>query len=119
MNASNFGYKIDVLNNRTMILSQYFIYMYYSIRKKRFRPYFFNENLVDFNEAHLHEANVNIHEEYMNFFHLSRASVDGKQHLREVVEQRTWFRLADEKPDSCGSPGSYSLDIRIYRQTKV
>ena len=45
----------------------------------------FCENLVDFNEASLYEATVNLHTHTLTFSRLSIASVDGKQHLSEVV----------------------------------
>ena len=41
--------------------------------------------MVYFNEAHLHEATLNLHTYELIFSHLSIASVDGKQHLSEVV----------------------------------
>jgi hypothetical protein len=46
---------------------------------------FFYENLVDFNEEHLHEATLNLHTHAWIFSCLSIASVDDKQHLSEVV----------------------------------
>ena len=40
---------------------------------------------MDFNEAFLHEATFNLHTHKIIFYRLSIASVDGKQHLSEVV----------------------------------
>ena len=40
---------------------------------------------MDFNEAHLHEATLNLHTHERVFSLLSIASVDGNQHLSEVV----------------------------------
>jgi hypothetical protein len=40
---------------------------------------------VDLNEAHLHEATLNLHTYVLIFSRLSVASIDGKQHLSEVV----------------------------------
>ena len=51
-----------------------YVYMYYLLQK--YATLFFCDNLVDFNEALLDNT---------NFFHLSIASNDGKQHLREFV----------------------------------
>ena len=45
----------------------------------------FCKNLVDFIEVPLHEVNLNLHTQALIFFRLSIASVDDKQHLREVV----------------------------------
>ena len=86
-------------------------------------PTFFCENLMDFNEARLHEAILNLHTHTWILSCLSIASVDGKQHLSEVVlsalvgfslegKWRNDWNSAldsdsfDEKPDSCGSSGS-------------
>ena len=41
---------------------------------------FICENLVDFNEACLHEETLNLHT-YVSIFPMSIVSVDGKQHL--------------------------------------
>ena len=46
---------------------------------------FFCVNLADFKEARLHETTVNLHTNARIFYHLSVASVDGKQHLSKVV----------------------------------
>ena len=46
---------------------------------------FFLEHLVDLNEARLHEATLNLHTHRWIVSRLSIASVDGKQHLSEVV----------------------------------
>ena len=48
-------------------------------------PTFFSENPVNFNEAQLNEATSNLHTHTWIFSCLSIASVDGKQHLSEVV----------------------------------
>ena len=40
---------------------------------------------MDFNEARLHEATLNPYTYAVIFYSLSIVSVDGKQHLREVV----------------------------------
>ena len=53
----------------------------WSVRKY---PTFFCENLVDLNEAPLHEATFNLHSNTCIFSRLSLSSVDGKQHLSEV-----------------------------------
>ena len=50
-----------------------------------FRKIDFFENLVDFNEALLHEATLNLHMHLWIFSRLLIASVDGKQHFNEVV----------------------------------
>ena len=56
--------------------------MYNSVRKV-YDLIFFCENLVDFNEVHLHEAIFNFY--VLIFSHLSIVLVYGKQHLNEVV----------------------------------
>ena len=43
------------------------------------------ENLVDSNEAHSHEVTLNLHTHDYTFPCLSIVSVDGKQHLSELV----------------------------------
>jgi len=43
------------------------------------------KNLIDFNEAHLHEATFNLHMHALIFYSLPIVSVDGKHHLGEVV----------------------------------
>jgi hypothetical protein len=53
--------------------------IHHSVRKS-IRPYFWG-NLVDFNEARLHEPSYAC----VNFSRLSIASVDGEQDLSEVV----------------------------------
>ena len=45
----------------------------------------FCENLVDLNEARLHEATLNLHMHERIISCPSIASVDGKQHLSQVV----------------------------------
>ena len=40
---------------------------------------------MDFNEARLHEATLTLHTHALIFSHLLIVSVDGKQHLSEVV----------------------------------
>ena len=57
--------------------------IYYSIRKVS--NLFFPESLVDFNAARLHETTLNLHTHTWFFSRQSVASVDGKQHLSEVV----------------------------------
>ena len=52
---------------------------------EKYPTFFFWENLVDFNEARLHEATLNLHTHAWFFSSLSIASVDGKQHLNELV----------------------------------
>ena len=47
--------------------------------------FFFCKNLVDFNEAHLHEVTLILHTHAWIFSHLLIVSVDGKEHLSEVV----------------------------------
>ena len=47
--------------------------------------FFFCENLVDFNKAHLHDATLNLDMHAKIFSHLSISSVDGKQQLSESV----------------------------------
>ena len=97
--------------------------------------FIFVRNMVDFNEARLHEATLNLHRHAWIFSRLSITSVDGKQHLSEVVfsaligywlterlEQRTWFRLFFyKKPDSWGSPGpllSWYQEIYVLKDAK-
>ena len=46
---------------------------------------FFCENLLNFNLSCLHEATLNFHTHEKNFSRLSKVSVDGKQHLSEVM----------------------------------
>ena len=58
------------------------IYIYYVIKVS---DPFFLENLVDFNEARLHEATLNLHTHARIFSRLSIASVDGKQNFSEIV----------------------------------
>ena len=58
--------------------------VHYSIRKVS-KHFFFCKNLVDFNEMHLHKATLNLHMHTWIFCYLSIASVDGKQHLSEIV----------------------------------
>ena len=48
-------------------------------------PTFFFENLVDFNEVHLHEGKLNLNMHTLIFSRLSMALVHGKQHLSELV----------------------------------
>ena len=45
----------------------------------------FCENLVDFNEARLHEVTLYLHTQAWIFYGLPMALVDGKQHLIEIV----------------------------------
>ena len=45
----------------------------------------FEKNLVDFNEALLHEATLNLHTHTLIFSRLSVELFDGKQHLIEVM----------------------------------
>ena len=52
---------------------------------EKYGPYFVLENLVDFNKARLHEATLNLHTHVCFFPRLSIPSVDGKQHLSDVV----------------------------------
>ena len=47
--------------------------------------FIFCKNLVDFNEARLHEATLKLHSHSRIFFRLSIVSVDDKQHLSEIV----------------------------------
>ena len=60
---------------------------------KSIQPFFFCENLVDFNEAHLYEVTLNLHVHAWIFSFLSIASVDGKKHLSEVVFSGLGFSL--------------------------
>ena len=57
---------------------------YYSVRKV-FDLIFFCENLVDFNQARLHKATLNLHTHVCFFPCLPIVSVNGKQDLSEVV----------------------------------
>ena len=57
--------------------------MYYSVRKVS-NLILFCKNLVDFNEAHLYKATLNLHTHMLIFFSPINMSVDGKQHLSEV-----------------------------------
>ena len=53
---------------------------------EKYLTFFYCENLVDFNEAHLHEATLNLHICMREIFsHLSIVSVDDKQRLSELV----------------------------------
>ena len=65
------------------IITIYIIYN--TVLEKYLAHFFFFFNFVDFNEARLHEAAFNLHMHVWMFSCLSIASVDGKQHLREVV----------------------------------
>jgi hypothetical protein len=47
--------------------------------------FIFCKNLVDFNEARLHETTLNLHIRVWIFSQMSIASVDGRQYLSEVV----------------------------------
>ena len=47
--------------------------------------FLFLENLVDFNEARLHKATLNLYTHTWIFSRLLIVSLDGKQHLSEVV----------------------------------
>ena len=57
---------------------------YYSVRKVS-DLFLFCENLVDLNEARLYKATMNLYTHASIFTRLSIASVDGKQHLSELV----------------------------------
>jgi hypothetical protein len=75
----NIGIKVDnSYQNMKRSLDEKHIY--YSVRKV-----FFCENLVGFNEMHLHEAILNLYTHVGIFSYLSIASLGGKQHLTEVV----------------------------------
>ena len=73
---------------------------------KSIRPYFFLQKPGGFKWSALAWGDLEPPYAYVNFFHLSIVSVDGKQHLSKVVfstlvrfllserlEQGTWFRL--------------------------
>ena len=61
------------------------IYTYtYSVRKVS-DLFLFLQNLVNFNEARLREATLNLHTHTLIFSRLSIASVDGKKYFSEVV----------------------------------
>ena len=74
---------IFVFKNGSSYQPKYICYAYYSVRKVP--DTFYCENLVDFNEVHLHEATFSLHTHTWIFSLLSIASVDGKQLLSEVV----------------------------------
>ena len=61
-----------------------------SVRKVS--DFFFCENLVDLNEARLHEATLNLYTNTCIFSRLSITLVDGKQILIEVVVKYS-FRI--------------------------
>ena len=56
---------------------------YYHVREVS--KLFFCENLMNFNEAILYEASLNLHTHTWIFSRRSIASVNGKQHLSKVV----------------------------------
>ena len=68
-------YRFNINSSNLQVLLSY----------KSILHFFFCENLEDFNEAHLHEATVDIHMPTWIFSRLSIASVDDKQHLSEIV----------------------------------
>ena len=57
----------------------------YTSLLQKYPTFFLCENLVDFNEACLHDATLNLHRHGNFFFRLSIELVDCKQHLNEVV----------------------------------
>ena len=57
----------------------------YSTLLEKYQSLSFCEKLVDINEARLLEASLNLHTHAWIFPRLSISSVDGKQHLSEVV----------------------------------
>ena len=79
----------------------------YTLLLEKYVTFFFCEHLVDFNEAHLHEATLNLH------LHAA-ASVDVKQHLSEVrsvissdfhCKENAGFWVVPEHPGLTGHAG--------------
>ena len=72
-----------IFSVRVLSISSYFCVDTHSGRKVC--CYFFCENFVVFNEAHLHKTTLNVHTHIRILSRLSIASVDDKQHLSAIV----------------------------------
>ena len=78
--------RVHVCIAHTHTHTHIYIYIYiYTNMLEKYSNFFFCENLVDLNEARLHEAILNPHINACIFSRLLIASVDDKQHLSKVV----------------------------------
>ena len=87
---------------------------------EKYPTLFFCENLVDFSEAHLHEATLNLHTHAWIFYRLSVTSVDGKQHLREIVfSALVRFSLLEKYPTFGLKKNRHTWSVRNLITFKV